>query len=73
MNEQMVSIENDALLDDFLVEELETRLEMGTCMHFTCQERDWQGHCTNWGYVTSISYNVPQSQCIAEGDVYSNY
>ena len=65
-------LDQDINLDDFTVEELETRLEMGTCLHFTCQQRDWQGNCTNWGYVTSISYNVTPAQCTAPGDFYTD-
>ena len=72
MTQQSVSHEV-ALLDEFLIEELETRLEMETCYHFTCQERDWQGQCTNYGYVTSISYNVTPAQCTAEGDSYTQW
>lgn len=39
-------IKTDDSLDDFLVEELEIRLEMqGGCV-FRCVESDWQGNCT---------------------------
>jgi hypothetical protein len=44
LTEQKLAAPLDSL-DEFTVEELETRLEMQACV-YRCAETDWQGNCT---------------------------
>lgn len=40
---------SQAMMEDFVIEELETRLEMAwCCVWCDCAQRNWKGDCTGW-------------------------